>query len=55
MTTSVYKDINKTLFFEVVQPLTFGFHKDLAAGSLAIEISLDGFSQASKKLEEEKL
>jgi len=39
---AVYKDSNKTLFFDVVQPTKFGFHKDLSAGSLAIEISSEG-------------
>jgi uncharacterized heparinase superfamily protein len=39
---AVFKDSNKTLFFDVVQPASFGFHKELGAGSLAIEISADG-------------
>ena len=39
---AIYKDSNKTLFFDVVQPTTSGFHRDLSAGSLAIEISAGG-------------
>jgi uncharacterized heparinase superfamily protein len=39
---AVYKDLKKILFFDVVQPSNFGFHRDLAAGSLAIEISAFG-------------
>ena len=39
---AVFKDSNKTLFFDVVQPASFGFHKELGAGSLAIEISANG-------------
>ncbi len=38
----VYKDLKKILFFDVVQPSNFGFHKDLSAGSLAIEMSAYG-------------
>jgi len=36
---AVYKDNNKALFFDAVQPTKFGFHKELSAGSLALEIS----------------
>lgn len=36
---AVYKDANKTLFFDVVQPTEFHFHKELSAGSLSLEIS----------------
>ena len=39
---AVYKDSYKTLFFDVVQPASYGFHKELGAGSLSIEISADG-------------
>ena len=39
---AVYKDLKKVLFFDVVQPSNLGFHKDLGAGSLAIEISAYG-------------
>jgi len=39
---AVYRDIKKILFFDVVQPSNLGFHKDLSAGTLAIEISADG-------------
>tara|TARA_X000000368_G_scaffold414597_1_gene404768 strand:- start:1257 stop:2837 length:1581 start_codon:yes stop_codon:yes gene_type:complete len=39
---AVYKDINKVLFFDVVQPTKFGYHKELSASSLAIEISAGG-------------
>ena len=39
---AVYKDLKKILFFDVVQPSTFAIHKDLGAGSLAIEISAYG-------------
>jgi uncharacterized heparinase superfamily protein len=39
---AVYKDLKKILFFDVVQPSTFEIHKDLGAGSLAIEISAYG-------------
>jgi len=36
---AVYKDLKKTLFFDVVQPSNLEFQKELSAGSLAIEIS----------------
>ena len=36
---AIYRDLQKILFFDVVQPLNLGFHKDLSAGSLSIEIS----------------
>jgi len=39
---AVYKDLKKILFFDVVQPSNLGFHKNLSAGSLAIEISAYG-------------
>jgi len=39
---AVYKDLKKILFFDVVQPSNLGFHKNLNAGSLAIEISAFG-------------
>ena len=39
---AIYKDINKVLFFDVVQPSNLAFCKDLGAGSLAIEISAYG-------------
>ena len=39
---AVYKDLKKILFFDVVEPSNLGFHKDLSAGSLAIEISAFG-------------
>ncbi len=39
---AVYKDLKKILFFDVVQPEKLGFHKDLSAGSLAIEVSAYG-------------
>jgi uncharacterized heparinase superfamily protein len=39
---AVYKDLKKTLFFDVVQPSNLGYHRDLGAGSLAIEISAFG-------------
>ncbi len=39
---AVYKDLKKFLFFDVVQPSNLGFHKDLSAGSLAIEVSSYG-------------
>ena len=39
---AAYKDLKKTLFFDVVQPSNLGFHKNLSAGSLAIEISAYG-------------
>ena len=37
-----YKDSNKVLFFDVIQPTKFNYHKDLNASSLAIEISANG-------------
>jgi len=39
---AAYKDSTKTLFFDVVKPTSFEFHKELSAGSLAIEISAGG-------------
>jgi uncharacterized heparinase superfamily protein len=39
---AIYKDLKKILFFDVVQPSNLEFHKDLGAGSLAIEISAYG-------------
>jgi hypothetical protein len=39
---AIYKDLKKILFFDVVQPSNLGFHKELGAGSLAIEISAYG-------------
>ena len=39
---AVYKDLKKILFFDIVQSSNLGFHKDLSAGSLAIEISACG-------------
>jgi len=39
---AVYKDLKKVVFFDVIQPSNLGFHKNLAAGSLAIEISACG-------------
>ena len=39
---AVYRDTNKTLFFDVVQPSKFNYHKELSAGSLALEISALG-------------
>jgi len=39
---AIYRDLQKILFFDVVQPLNLGFHKDLSAGSLSIEISAYG-------------
>jgi uncharacterized heparinase superfamily protein len=39
---AIYKDFKKILFFDVVQPSNFEFHRELGAGSLAIEISADG-------------
>ena len=36
---ALYRDQNKTIFFDVVQPTKYGFNKDLFAGSLALEIS----------------
>ena len=37
-----YKDRNKALFFDVVQPTKFNFNKELCASSLALEISGGG-------------
>tara|TARA_Y100001970_G_scaffold286120_1_gene407499 strand:+ start:13760 stop:15298 length:1539 start_codon:yes stop_codon:yes gene_type:complete len=37
-----YSDVSRAVFFDVVQPTSFGFHKSLSAGSLAIEISSNG-------------
>lgn len=37
-----YKDKNKALFLDVVQPTNFPYHNDLSAGSLAFEMSADG-------------
>ena len=37
-----YKDNNKTIFFDVVQPTEFNFNKNLNAGSLSLEISANG-------------
>mgnify|MGYP000607045445 CR=1 FL=1 len=34
--------LKKILFFDVVQPSSLEFHKDLGAGSLSIEISAFG-------------
>jgi len=39
---AAYKDSNKALFFDVVQPSKFVYHKELSAGSLALEISAAG-------------
>jgi uncharacterized heparinase superfamily protein len=39
---AVYKDFKKILFFDVVQPSNLEIHKELGAGSLAIEISAYG-------------
>lgn len=39
---ALYKDQNKALFFDVVQPSKFEFNKELCAGSLALEISGSG-------------
>ena len=39
---AVYKDLKKILFIDVVQPSNLRLHKDLGAGSLAIEISAFG-------------
>ena len=39
---AAYKDLKKILFFDVVQPSNLGFHKDLGAGTLGIEISACG-------------
>jgi len=37
-----YKDLNKNLFFDVVQPCNFGYHKELNSGTLGIEVSAYG-------------
>ena len=39
---AIYKDVNKTLFFDVVKPTKYEFHKELSAGTLAIEFSAEG-------------
>ena len=39
---AIYKDLKKILFFDVVQPSNLGFHKELGAGTLGIEISAYG-------------
>ncbi len=39
---AAYKDSKKILFFDVVQPSNLEIHKELGAGSLAIEISAYG-------------
>ena len=39
---AVYKDLQKILFFDVVQPSNLSFHNELSSGSLAIEISAYG-------------
>ena len=39
---ALYKDINKTIFFDVIQPTKLGFNKELSAGSLSLEISALG-------------
>ena len=39
---AMFKDQNKTVFFDVVQPIKSGFNKELFASSLAIEISAGG-------------
>ena len=39
---AVYRDTNKALFFDVIQPSKFNYHKELSAGSLALEISALG-------------
>jgi len=36
---AVYKDYDKTLFFDVVQPTTIKYHNELSASTLALEIS----------------
>ncbi len=38
---AVYKDISKTLFFDVVQHTGLGICKELSAGTLSVEISAD--------------
>ncbi len=39
---AAYKDTNKSLFFNVVKPTNFEYHRELSAGTLAIEISANG-------------
>ena len=39
---AVHRDLKKILFFDVVQPTNSGFHRELSAGSLAIEMSAYG-------------
>ena len=39
---ATYKDLKKILFFDVVQPSNLEIHRELGAGSLAIEISAYG-------------
>jgi len=39
---AAYNDLNKTLFFDVVQPSNLEIQKELGAGSLAIEMSAYG-------------
>ena len=39
---AVNKDLNKIIFFDVVQPSNHGFHSELSSGSLAIELSAYG-------------
>ena len=39
---AVYKDLQKTLFFDVVQPSNILAHNELSSGTLAIEISACG-------------
>ena len=36
---ALYKDNNKVVFFDVVQPTSYGYSEDLCAGSLSIEVS----------------
>tara|TARA_B100000579_G_C22803650_1_gene841298 strand:- start:170 stop:1720 length:1551 start_codon:yes stop_codon:yes gene_type:complete len=38
----VYKDKNKTIFFDVTKPTKYEFHKDLSSGTLSIEVSAHG-------------
>ncbi len=39
---AVYKDSQKTLFFDAVQPTRHMFQKDLSAGTLSVEFSAEG-------------
>ncbi|MFL2520302.1 MAG: heparinase II/III family protein [Alphaproteobacteria bacterium] len=39
---AIYKDSYKAIFFDVIQPTNFKFHKSLSAGSLSFEISAGG-------------